>query len=121
MGKFVHKSHSVSVLMSHIVCPAKYRRTVFTPPVDKKLKEVCLEISKRYEITFLEMLIFGNATQEEKVGCEMSPFGNDLPFVQPYFIGQIGGNFGSFGGQSLPIGIIPLTKSTLSVGHKYFT
>ncbi len=41
--------------MYHIVCPAKYRRAVFTPPVDKKLKEVCLEISERYEITFLEI------------------------------------------------------------------
>jgi putative transposase len=41
--------------MYHIVCPAKYRRAVFTPPVDQKLKEVCLEISKRYEITFLEI------------------------------------------------------------------
>jgi putative transposase len=41
--------------MYHIVCPAKYRRAVFTPPVDQKLKEVCLEISERYEITFLEI------------------------------------------------------------------
>ena len=41
--------------MYHIVCPAKYRRAVFTPPVDQKLKEVCLEISKRYEIVFLEI------------------------------------------------------------------
>ena len=41
--------------MYHIVCPAKYRRAVFTPPVDQKLKEVCLEISKRYEMTFLEI------------------------------------------------------------------
>ena len=41
--------------MYHIVCPAKYRRAVFTPPVDQKLKEVCLEISKRFEITFLEI------------------------------------------------------------------
>ncbi len=55
MSKFIHKSHNVSVLMYHIVCPAKYRRAVFTPPVDQKLKEVCLEISKRYEITFLEI------------------------------------------------------------------
>lgn len=41
--------------MYHIVCPAKYRRAVFTTPVDQKLKEVCLEIGKRYEITFLEI------------------------------------------------------------------
>src|SRR4051812_14821183 len=41
--------------MYHIVCPAKYRRAVFSAPVDQKLKEVCLEISKRYEIVFLEI------------------------------------------------------------------
>jgi REP element-mobilizing transposase RayT len=55
MSRFIHKDHNVSVLLYHIVCPAKYRRAVFTPPVDEKLKEVCLEISKRYEITFLEI------------------------------------------------------------------
>jgi REP element-mobilizing transposase RayT len=55
VSRFIHKSHNVSVLLYHIVCPAKYRRAVFTPPVDRKLKEVCLEISKRYEITFLEI------------------------------------------------------------------
>ena len=55
VSRFIHKSHNVSVLLYHIVCPAKYRRAVFTPPVDQKLKEVCLEISKRFEITFLEI------------------------------------------------------------------
>ena len=55
MSQFIHKSHNVSVLLYHIVCPAKYRRAVFTPPVDRKLKEVCLEISKRFEVTFLEI------------------------------------------------------------------
>ena len=43
------------MLLYHIVCPAKYRRVGFSPEVDHKLKEVCLEISKRYEITFLEI------------------------------------------------------------------
>ena len=41
--------------MYHIVCPAKYRRVVFTDEVDKVLKEVCLEISLRYEIEFIEI------------------------------------------------------------------
>lgn len=41
--------------MYHIVCPSKYRRTVFSAIVDAKLKEVCAEIQKRYEITFLEI------------------------------------------------------------------
>jgi REP element-mobilizing transposase RayT len=45
----------VSVLLYHIVCPAKYRRAVFSPEVDKVLRDVCLEIAARYEITFLEI------------------------------------------------------------------
>ena len=55
MSKFIHKRHNVSVLLYHIVCPAKYRRAVFTPTVDEKLKQICLEIGKRYEIIFLEI------------------------------------------------------------------
>ncbi len=55
MSEFIHKKHNVSVLLYHIVCPAKYRRAVFTPDVDEKLKEICEEISLRYEIEFLEI------------------------------------------------------------------
>ena len=45
----------MSVLLYHLVCPAKYRKVVFTKDVDKELKEICLEISKRYEISFMEI------------------------------------------------------------------
>ncbi len=55
MSKLIRKSHNVSVLMYHIVCVAKYRRVVFNTAVDKQLKETCLEIAKRYEVTFLEI------------------------------------------------------------------
>jgi len=41
--------------MYHIVCPAKYRRFIFSKEVDEKLKEVCFEIALRYEIEFLEI------------------------------------------------------------------
>lgn len=41
--------------MYHFVCPAKYRKSVFTSEVEKTLKEVCLQISERYEIVFLEI------------------------------------------------------------------
>ena len=41
--------------MYHIVCVAKYRRLVITEEVDSVLKSVCIEISKRYEIRFLEI------------------------------------------------------------------
>jgi REP element-mobilizing transposase RayT len=55
MSEYIHKSHNVSVLLYHIVCPAKYRRVVISEEVDKTLKEVCEDISKRYEIDFLEI------------------------------------------------------------------
>ena len=41
--------------MYHFVCPSKYRRVVFGQEIDITLKEICLEISKRYEIHFLEI------------------------------------------------------------------
>ncbi len=55
MSEYIHKSHNVSVLMYHIVCPAKYRKAVFDKSVDEEIKVICLEISKRYEINFLEI------------------------------------------------------------------
>jgi len=55
MSEFIHKSHNVTVLIYHLVFPAKYRRVVFDENVDVVLREVCLEIEKRYEITFLEI------------------------------------------------------------------
>ena len=55
MSEYLHKSHNVSVLIYPVVCPAKYRRVVFDTAVDAVLKEVCLEIAKRYEIVFLEI------------------------------------------------------------------
>lgn len=54
-SKYIHKSHNVSVLLYHIVCPAKYRRVVFDKKVDSTLVEICLEIEKRYEVHFLEI------------------------------------------------------------------
>ena len=55
MSEYMRKSHNVSVLLYHFVCPAKYRRKVFTEAVDKALREVCIEISERYEINFVEI------------------------------------------------------------------
>lgn len=55
MSEYVRKSHNVSVLLYHIVCPAKYRRVVFTQEVDDCLREVCVEIAQRYEIQFVEV------------------------------------------------------------------
>lgn len=54
-SEYIHKSHNVSVLIYHFVCPAKYRRVVFSKDVDLTVKAVCIEISLRYEIRFMEI------------------------------------------------------------------
>ena len=55
MSEYIHKSHNVTVLMYHLVFPAKYRRVVFDEEVDEVLKEVCLGLEQRYEVKFLEI------------------------------------------------------------------
>ena len=51
----IRKSHNVSLIMYHFVCPSKYRKIIFEEEIDIYLKEICLEIECRYEITFLEI------------------------------------------------------------------
>ena len=41
--------------MYHVVCVAKYRRLVISEEVDEVLRKVCVGISQRYEIRFLEI------------------------------------------------------------------
>lgn len=55
-SEFLYLSHNVSNLVYHIVCPAKYRRIVFDENVEEHLRQICLEIEKRYDyIKFLEI------------------------------------------------------------------
>lgn len=55
-SEYKYLSHNVSNLVYHIVCPAKYRRVIFDDTVDEKLRQICLEIEKRYDyIKFLEI------------------------------------------------------------------
>ena len=55
MSKYIHKSHNVTVLLYHLVFPAKYRKAVIDEYVDQVIKNICLEIEKRYQINFLEI------------------------------------------------------------------
>ena len=57
------------MLLCHIVCPAKYRRVVFDEKVDRTLKDICLEISKRYEIHFLEIGTDNDQSHGKRTGC----------------------------------------------------
>ena len=54
-SNYIHKRHNVSILVYHFVTPSKYRRVIFDKKVDEGLREVCIEIEKRYEINFLEI------------------------------------------------------------------
>jgi len=55
MSDHIFKSHNKTVLLYHLVFPAKYRRKVFTKEVEKILVETCMGISERFEINFLEI------------------------------------------------------------------
>lgn len=55
MSEYIHKSHNVSILLYHLVLPAKYRRVVVDEQVDSVLKQICLDIEKRYQIKFIEI------------------------------------------------------------------
>ena len=55
MSDHIHKSHNKSLLLYHLVCPIKYRRSVLTDEVSMTLREICLGISSRYEIHFVEI------------------------------------------------------------------
>lgn len=55
MSQYIHKSHNVTVLIYHLVFPAKYRRAVIDDQVDGVLRDVCLGIEKRYQVKFLEI------------------------------------------------------------------
>lgn len=55
MSIYIHKSHNVSLLLYHLVCPAKYRRVVVNEKVDMVIKETCIQIGLRYSMHFLEI------------------------------------------------------------------
>lgn len=55
MSEHILKRHNKTLLLFHLVCPVRYRRKVFSKEVERTLKEVCLEISERYEINFVEI------------------------------------------------------------------
>lgn len=55
MSEYIHKSHNVTVWIYHFIFPAKYRRVVFDDAVDEEMRNICIEIEKRYELKFLEI------------------------------------------------------------------
>ena len=55
MSEHILKSHNKTLLLYHLVFPLKYRKGVVTNEVGESLKVICLEISERFEINFVEI------------------------------------------------------------------
>lgn len=51
----IYKRHNKTLLLYHLVFPVKYRRKVITEETSFAIKGVCLEISERYEMQFIEI------------------------------------------------------------------
>ena len=55
MDEHIYKSHNKTLLLYHFVFPTKYRKKIFDDRIDTKLRDICIEISERYEINFVEI------------------------------------------------------------------
>jgi len=55
MRGHISKHHNKSHLLYHIVCPVKYRRQVIEEDISETMKQICIGISGRYEINFIEI------------------------------------------------------------------
>lgn len=55
MSEHIHKRHNKNLLLYHLVCPIKYRRSVMNEEVEQSLVIVCKGISMRFEIWFVEI------------------------------------------------------------------
>ena len=55
MGEHELKRHNKTLLLYHLVFPLKYRKKIINEEIGKSLKEVCIGISERYEVQFLEI------------------------------------------------------------------
>ena len=55
MGEHIFKRHNKTLLLYHLVFPLKYRENIITGEIGEGLKQVCLDISERYEVHFVEI------------------------------------------------------------------
>ena len=54
MSEHITKRHNKNLLLYHLVCPAKYRRDIFSKEVEETLKEICVQLEEIYELVFVE-------------------------------------------------------------------
>ena len=55
MSEHILKSHDKTLLLYHLVFPVKYRRSLIGQDLGESIKAICIELSERYEIHFVEI------------------------------------------------------------------
>ena len=80
MSEHITRRHNKTLLLYHLVCPAKYRRDIFSEEVEKTLKDTCLDISRRYELSYVEI-----GSDEDHVHFLMQ----SVPVIAPQRLVQI--------------------------------
>ncbi|NQW36896.1 MAG: IS200/IS605 family transposase [Flavobacteriales bacterium] len=55
MSEHILKRHNKTLLLYHFFFPLKYRKSAITKDIGEGLKQICLEISERYEVHFIEI------------------------------------------------------------------
>jgi REP element-mobilizing transposase RayT len=55
VDEHIYKRHNKTLLLYHLVFPLKYRRGALNSSSGVSLKDICVEISERYELQFLEI------------------------------------------------------------------
>ena len=55
MSEHIFKRDNKTLLLYHLVFPLKYRKSVINREIGEGLKQICMEISERYEVHFVEI------------------------------------------------------------------
>jgi putative transposase len=74
MSEHIHKRHNKNLILYHLVCPVKYRLDIISKELEQTIEQNCLEISKRYEIYFVEI-----GTDEDHVHLLIQSTPNMMP------------------------------------------
>jgi len=60
VSEHIYKRHNKSLLLYHLVCPIKYRRSILNDSVSLSVVKICSGIEERYDVHFLEIGLDGN-------------------------------------------------------------
>ena len=55
MGEHIFNRGNKTLLMYHLVFPLNYRKSVINEEIGEALKEICVAISERYGVHFIEI------------------------------------------------------------------